>query len=303
MPTAEEIKIKNIYIIINPASGVAEPVLTILNEALKESQMKWEIFVTKKAGDALDYAKEGVKKKVDAVLVYGGDGTLMEAAGGLMGSDVPLGILPGGTANVLASDLGIPRNLKEAFKLILDGPNTIRKIDVGQFNKKYFILRTSLGFEAEFVKGAKTKQKNKMGLWAYTLSAFKALNKIQLVRYDLTIDGQDYKVKGLTCIIANSGSTGMSPIALANNVDVSDGLLDVIIFKRASLGLLSYVFNIIFQRDRADKMELVKHWQGKEIKVSSMPLQIAQCDGEALGKISLHVKIIPDALKVIVPQK
>jgi diacylglycerol kinase (ATP) len=298
----DDIKIKKVHIIINPASGQGEPVLPLLNKAMQESQMKWEVFITKKSGDAMAFAKEAIAAKVDAILVYGGDGTLMEVTRGVMGTEMPVGILPGGTANVIAADLGIPNGLKEALDLICEGPHTLKKIDIGKFEHTFFISRLGLGFEAEIVKGADRSSKNRVGVLAYTISAIKAFRKVKLVCYKLKIDNKEFKVKGLTCIIANSGSTGMSNLTLANNIDLSDGLLDVLVVKRASIGLIAYTLNTLLKRKQADRMELVKHWQGKEIFVTASPSQTAQCDGEILGKKSLHAKIIPQALNVIVPK-
>src|ERR1017187_9827360 len=113
-----EKKIKRIRIIINPAAGKDESILPVINTSMKEAGITWEASITHEAGDAVRFAKAAVKEKIDALAVYGGDGTLMEAISGLIGSKVPLIILPGGSANVMANELGIPKDLKEACMLI-----------------------------------------------------------------------------------------------------------------------------------------------------------------------------------------
>jgi diacylglycerol kinase (ATP) len=110
-------KIKTIHIVINPASGRTEPILSIVNAAMKEAGIHWDVSITKEKGDGLKLAKAAVKQGPDIVGVYGGDGTTMEVISGLMGSEMPLTILPGGSANVLANELNIPMDLKEACKL------------------------------------------------------------------------------------------------------------------------------------------------------------------------------------------
>src|SRR5512143_3024271 len=97
--------VKNIHIIINPAAGKREPALSIINSAMKEAGIKWEASITHQAGDGVRLAKAAAKEGIDALAVYGGDGTLMEASSGLMGSEIPLVILPGGSANVMATEL------------------------------------------------------------------------------------------------------------------------------------------------------------------------------------------------------
>jgi len=98
-------KIKNIHIIINPASGRSESILPVINASMKEAGITWEASITHRPGDAIQYARAAVKEGVDCLAVYGGDGTLMEAISGLMGSEIPLVILPGGSANVMANEL------------------------------------------------------------------------------------------------------------------------------------------------------------------------------------------------------
>jgi len=296
-------KIKNIHVIINPASGRSESILPIINTSLKEAGIIWEASITHQAGDAIQFAKNAVKEGIDALAVYGGDGTLTEAISGLMGSEVPLVILPGGSANVMANELGIPYDLKEACKLISHGRREIKTIDLGQLDKRYFIIGISIGFSADLVKGADRQTKNRIGILAYFLSAAAALRKLKLSEYHLKIDGQERVVQGLTCIIANTGNLGFTKISLDKHIDVSDGLLDIVVVRKANLSLLKLVMVTLIKRERPDNFELVGHWQGKEISVTSSRTQVVQCDGEVLEKIPHHINIIPGAIKVLVPLK
>ena len=298
-----ENKIKNIHIIINPASGKKEPVLPIINTSMKEAGIKWEASITHRAGDATQFAKAAIKEGIDALAVYGGDGTITEAINGLIGSEVPLVILPGGSANVMATELGIPTNLKEACMLLSQSPQETKTIDVGQFNKRYFIVRISIGFEADVVKGTDRQAKNKIGIFAYFLSAATALKKTKKTIYHLKIDGQEHKVQGLTCFVTNTGNLGFSNISFDKHIDVSDGYLDVIVVHKANLGLFKLMVVTFFKRERPDNLELVGHWQGKDISISSSPKQTIQCDGELLEKIPLHIKVIPGAIKVLIPKR
>src|SRR5262245_11092839 len=110
---------RRIHVIVNPAAGQGRPVLGILNSIFQSAGV--EVFTTEKAGDARRLAAQAAQAGVDAVAVYGGDGTLMEAASGLVGTAVPVAILPGGTGNVGAFELGIPGDLTAAASLLLDG--------------------------------------------------------------------------------------------------------------------------------------------------------------------------------------
>ncbi len=298
-----EKKIETIRIIINPAAGKDEIVLPIINTSMKEAGIKWEASITHEAGDAIRFAQAAVKEGIDALAVYGGDGTLMEAISGLIGSDVPLIILPGGSANVMAMELGIPKDLKEACALISQVPRELKTIDVGQFGSRYFLVGVSLGFSADLVKGADRRTKNRFGMFSYFLSAAAALMKTKKAVYQLIIDGQQHKVQGLTCVIANSGNLGFSSISYDKHIDISDGFLDVVVLRKANLSLLRLVAVTFFKRERPENVELVEHWQGKEISVSSSPKQTVQCDGEVLEENALHIKVIPRAINVLVPRE
>ncbi len=293
-------KVKKIHIIINPASGKIEPILPIVNLVLNEAGIKWDVFITKKPHDASRFAKEAITNQVDAIAVYGGDGTVMEAISGMIGSDIPLAILPGGTANVLATELNIPKDLKQACELIFND-SCIRTVDVGQFNKNYFILRLGLGFEAQMVKDADREIKNRFGRLAYVISSVKAFRKIKEVKYHLKIDGKEHESKGVTCIVANSGNVGFSDLSLDDDIRVDDGLLDVIVVRKVDVSLFAHIIATLISRKRSNNVELVQHWQGKDIQVSSTPKQVVQCDGEVSSQMPLHAKVIPAGIKIIVP--
>jgi YegS/Rv2252/BmrU family lipid kinase len=270
---------------------------------MKEAGITWEAFITHQAGDGIKFAEAAIKKGVDALAVYGGDGTVIEAISGLIGSEIPLIILPGGSANVVATELGIPKDFKEVCTLLVHGLLETKTIDVGQFDKQYFITGISIGFGADLVKGADRETKNRMGILAYFLSAVAALKKTKKAVYHLNIDGQEYELQGLTCIITNTGNLGFTKISLDKHIDISDGFLDVVILRKASLGLLKHIVVTLLKRERPHNLELVQHWQGKDISVSSTPQQTVQCDGEVLEEMPLHIKIIPGAIKVLVPKE
>jgi len=298
-----EKKIEKIHIIINPASGKKESALSVIDTSLKEAGITWEASITHQPGDAIEYAKAAVKERVDALAVYGGDGTLTEAVSGMIGSDIPLVILPGGSANVLANELNIRGDLEEACATMSHGPREIKAMDVGQFNNRYFIVSIGIGFSADLVKGARRETKNRFGILAYFFAAAAALKKIKLVQYHLKIDGNEYEAEGLTCIIANAGNLGFTKISLDKHIDVSDGLLDVVIVRKANVSLFKLIVVTLIKRERPDNFELVEHWQGKEISIDSSRAQAAQCDGEVLKKIPLHIRLIPGAIRILVPKK
>jgi diacylglycerol kinase (ATP) len=130
----------------------------------------------------------------------------MEVASGLAGSEVPLAILPGGTANVISVELGIPRELEAACMLLLDKDAPTQAVDLGLVGEHYFMLRLGIGFEAEMVAGAERDLKNRLGILAYAVSALKSLRETPVSQYRLELDGEEVECEGISCMIANSGN-------------------------------------------------------------------------------------------------
>ncbi len=290
---------KRIQIIINPAAGQDEPVLGTLNRVFGGAGIDWDVSITKEAGDAQRMAREAARAGADVVGAYGGDGTVMEVASGLVGTDVPMAVLPGGTANVMSVELGIPSDLTMAASLVVGG-NAVRAVDMGQVGDQLFLLRVGIGFEAQMVEGAARELKDRWGTLAYALSALQALRDPVIAHYSLTLDGQQVQTEGMTCILANAGNLGRPGLSLAPNIDVSDGLLDVVVIRSADLpSLLAVAASVVRGAETAEPM---LHWQAREVTVVADPPQTVQADGEVLDPTPVSARIIPQAVKIIVPR-
>ena len=213
---------------------------------------------------------------------------------------MPLAIFPGGTANVMSVELGIPSDLAEAMALVCEEECATRLVDMGRVGDGYFLLRIGVGFEAEMVEGADRGLKDKLGVLAYGLSAVQALRDPPVSRYRITIDDREIETEGMTCIIANTGSFGKIGLSLAPTIDVSDGRLDVIVVRKADLpSLLSVTASLVAGSENAEPLQ---HWQGRTVSVVADPPQTVQVDGEVLGETPVSATILPAALRVIVPR-
>jgi diacylglycerol kinase (ATP) len=292
---------KRVQVIINPTAGQDQPILGVLNRVFHEAGIAWDVSITNRAGDARRFARAAVDAGVDVVAAYGGDGTVMEVASGLIGSRVPLAIFPGGTANVLSLELGISSDLAEATALVCAEECASVLIDMGQLAKdQYFILRVGSGLEANMVEGADRDLKNRLGTLAYALSALQAIQNPTVSRYRLTIDGQSVESEGIACIICNSGNLGGAGITVSSAVSVRDGLLDVFVLQQANLAsLVSLTRDVLTQTEPTTAA--LQHWQGREITLVAEPNQTIQADGEVLGQTPITATVIPGAVRVIVP--
>lgn len=288
---------QNVLVIINPASGQDRPMLGIMNRAFHDAGINWDVRITKESGDAQRFAQEAVAAGVDAVGVYGGDGTVMEVAAGLQGSDVPLAIFPGGTANVMSVELGIPNDLTEATALVCGAESYVRQVDVGRVRDTSFLLRVGIGFEADVIRKTERDAKNRMGTLAYLLTGLQALGDHKMARYHLTLDGQEVEAEGVSLMIANSGNMGVSNLSLAKNIDISDGLLDVVIIRDTDVGSLLQV-----AASAVGLSDPLPHWQARHIKVEATPRLRVIRDGEPMDDTPVEATVLPRALKVIVPK-
>ena len=294
---------KKLQVIINPAAGVGRPILQALNNGLKDSGIDWDVSITHKAGDAERLAKKAVDDGADIVGVHGGDGSVMEVASALRGTETPLAIFPGGTANVMSVELGIPStDLDASIDFIAKGNYTTRLIDMGRVNDRLFLLRVGIGLEADMMKSADREVKNRYGILAYAFSALNELRNLTPTNYHVRVDGELYEVEGISCMIANSGNVAIGGLTLSKKIDVSDGLLDVVIFKRADLAAMITVTAALMSPDaEATDSPQLEHYQGREILVESNPPQTISIDGEVIEPVKLTASILPKAVKVIVP--
>ena len=292
---------KRVQVIINPTAGQDQAILGILNPVFHDAGITWDASITNKAGDARQFARAAVESGVDVVASYGGDGTLREVASGLIGTTIPLAIFPGGTANTMSLELGIPGDLAEAAALVCAEEYTIVPIDMGQLGEdQYFILRAGSGLEAEMVEGADRQLKDRLGTLAYALAALQAIQEPTISRYRLTIDGLRIESEGISCMLCNSSNLGRAGIALSAATSVRDGLLDVFVLQQANLSsLLSLTRDVLTQTEPTTAA--LQRWLGREITLVAEPSQTVQVDGEVLGQTPINAKVLPGAVRVIVP--
>ena len=294
---------KKLQVIINPAAGVGRPILQALNNGFKDSTIEWDASITHKAGDAERLAKKALEDGADIVGVHGGDGSVMEVASALRGTDTPLAIFPGGTANVMSVELGVPSDAIEAsIDFIAKGNYTTRLIDMGKVNDRLFLLRVGIGLEANMMKSADQEIKNRFGMLAYAFSAFDEMRNLTPTNYRVHVDGELHEVEGVSCMIANSGNVAIGGLTLSKKIDISDGLLDVVIFRRADLAaMITVTAALVSPNAEATDSPQLEHYQGREILVEADPPQTISIDGEVIEPVRLTASILPQAVRVIVP--
>lgn len=290
---------RNIQVIINPGSGQPKPILHTLNAVFRPKGIDWDISLTKKSGDAERFARQAAESGADVVAAFGGDGTVMEVARGLIGLETPMAILPGGTANLMSVELGIPKELAKAVEVAADENSIIQSIDVGKVRDSYFLLRVGMGFPARKVEYADRKLKDRFGLMAYSVAAVKAITTKDEANYRLTVDGKVYEIRTRACQIYNAGNMGRPGTAPAPGISVTDGMLDLLALREgAGISLLTRGMEHSLRHTE----ELFYHWQGKQILIESDPAQPVHIDGEMVGTTPVEVDILPMAIRILSPR-
>ena len=286
---------KKIDFIINPAAETKDPVLSSINKIISESDIEWQVHITKTEGEAFTIAKS-LTGKTNLLAVYGGDGTVMEVARALYNTDTPMAILPGGTANVVAKELDLPMDIEEALRLITAPDNVIREIDMGLVNGSPFLIRVNLGILADMVTEASPEMKETWGQLAYGITAFKTMQQ-EGKTFRLIIDGKEFIQEAVALTVTNVGNIGKKGYAFLPGISVTDGLLDVIALDKADFtSLLKITGSMLFQTDS----NVLKHWKAKEIIIHMDQDDTFLCDDTARTAGKLHIKVAPRSLKILV---
>ncbi len=290
-----------IPIIINPGAGEKGDLpLDILNGPgldghLLKTGRAGEVSLG--AGEVYRLAK-GLAADSDIIAVYGGDGTVMEAARALYGTTTALAIIPGGTANVMAKELKIPLDVTAALALLRQG-HRVEKIDMGLVNGCPFLIRVNLGLFADMITETEPEMKDKWGQMAYGLTAWKTMGK-DPVTFRLTIDGRDVEQEAVALMVTNAGNVGKEGFSFLPDISITDGYLDVIALDKADISsLLRVTGSILFQKESS----VLKHWRAKEILIRMPETTSWLCDDAEEHSAELNIRVAPASLNIIVPNE
>lgn len=294
---------KNIHFIVNPIAGKGRPTLT--KEFLEQFFVKGWHHITVKHSTykkhAIPLTQKSIEEKADIIVACGGDGSVNEVASCLVGSSIPLGIVPVGSGNGLASSLGIPRNLRLALEIIKTSYTDT--IDVGNINDSYFFSNTGVGFDASVIRNYESsKRRTLSGYLMACLYSFKELEQHRNVK--IRINGLNILIDPFMIFVSNSNEMGYK-LSLTPKASLQDGLLDVLIISKISR-LKMLRLGVLLLLNRPYLLKEAKSFQTDKLELytdNGADLNI-QVDGELHkiqnGIISIH--IIENALKVIVPQ-
>jgi YegS/Rv2252/BmrU family lipid kinase len=251
-------------------------------------------------GHALELTRAAVAAGHEMVIAAGGDGTLNDAIQGLAGSTTALGVLPMGTVNVWAREIGIPLGATEAREVLLHGAR--RRVDLGRAGARYFLMMAGVGFDAEVVKRVERNWLKRFGLKLldYIATAGSLGLTQQPAKLTLRIAGQRRKMSALMIVIGNTRLYG-GAMQFTRRAVADDGLLDVVVIGGGGWARRAGVFLRAFLR-RPSLGPDVRYERVRSVRLESTPPLPIQVDGDIIGSLPMTFTIAPDALWVIVPR-
>ena len=300
------------YLIFNPISGQGDPDAELAEiRRYLEPQFMLQVWKTKPDLDPAEQAKQLIKeiKAFDAegdgdsiIIASGGDGTVGAVASALQGSDIPLGIIPRGTANAFSVALGIPTGVKAACTNLLLG--NLRRVDVALCNNQPMILLAGIGFEAGMVDKASRELKNILGPMAYIFSGARQFVDQLPFQATMLIDGEQVQIDASAITIANAAPATSVMAQGFGEVIPDDGLLEVIIAspkdRISGLSVLSSLAWSALKSSNANHNNLAC-FRTKQIQLELKEVQKLVIDGEILDAQTVTVTVNPQALQVVAP--
>jgi diacylglycerol kinase (ATP) len=283
-----------ILVILNPAARGERA--KALREKIASLSHHVVVRSTSSPGDARDLAARAVSQGYGTIVAAGGDGTINEVVNGIGGADVQFGILPVGTMNVFAAELGIPQNnLPKAWQVIEAGCS--RLVDLPQANHEYFVQLAGVGLDAEVVRQTTPDSKKVLGPMSYllTLAQVAARQPPKIL-----IEPVDGATREGSFVLVGNGRFYGGPFVVFNDARLDDGLLDVLVFQNQShWDLIRYFQAIAFGNHPA--LPDVEYFQSRGLRLTSLEPVPVEIDGELIGSLPYEFGFSNGKLRVLVP--
>lgn len=319
-------------LIYNPSGGQVVIRHELDNVVAFLERHGWSVTLreTSRPLQATELARHAANRGARVVIAAGGDGTVNEVANALVNTHVALGVLPVGTTNSWALQMGIPalnpllpgtqavkmiaaleervarplplnyyrKVLLDAARVLVEGRTVA--VDVGEVSGRYFLMWAGIGFDAAIARSIPLKEKRALGSWAYVLPAIESASRFYSTDVWLNLDGKKVKVSTPFIVVSNIQLYG-GMIAIGARACVTDGKLDVCIFRGG--GFLTFVqqaMEVLTHRHLEDPK--VEYYQCHEIAVESAHPLPVHVDGEPFTETPVAIHTVPSSLKVIVPK-
>jgi diacylglycerol kinase (ATP) len=291
-----------IVLIFNPVAKKASiKKASLASYYLQSKGYEVEVLFTGKKGEAEGIAREAIRKSPYLIVACGGDGTFNEVINGVSGSEIPVAILPIGTTNVLAKELGIPEDVKDAMRIAVTG--TTKTISLGKITithqpytvHRYFVLMAGIGFDGEAVFGIKEHIKKISGKGSYIYSGIKTLLRYDPVELTFNVDGKTYS--GYSAVIGKAARYGGN-FKITPDARLTDSNLHICIFtNKKRMDILRYAFGVITASHL--KFRDVIYEKAKTILIDGKAH--VQMDGDYFDMTPAKVEVASEMVKLVYP--
>ena len=292
-----------VLIILNPASGknAIELIREAVTRQFANSKVDFEIYESKKEDDLGDIVRARLKEGFELVVAAGGDGTVSNVINGLVGTHIPLSIIPAGTANLLAQELKVPLSIEDAIALII-GRHEFKKIDAMKIGPRVYDLNVSSGLSATVVSHTTPENKSRFGFFAYVWMTIVKLFTLKDHYFVVKVDGKTLKYRAAEIAIFNCGIIAKSLYPQGSDILVDDGRLNVWVLNAKTIQDYPwYLFQMITKRPAKHLSHFVTAEKKISIK-SDVPVPV-QADGDIIGMTPIEIEVLHGAIEVIVPEK
>lgn len=302
-PTGAGLRATRLFVILNPSAGRWQggELQAALDRRFDRETGPFEIHRARPREDLSAIAREAADRGCEIVVAAGGDGTVSAVAGGLVQTEAALGILPLGTTNVLARELGIPIELEEAIAL-LAGPHEMTRLDAMRIGDRHFFTQVGVGLDALMIRDTSREQKKRFGRLAYLGVGLARWLGFHPRRFTIQVDGQARRSRASQVLVANSGTLGQPPFRWGPSIRPDDGCLNVCVFRPVSLFDHGRLFWNVLRGRHRDEPNIQYHEATRSVQISSLEPLPVQADGEIIGQTPIELSLIPGALRVLVPK-
>ena len=273
---------------------------------LAQGGWRLEVASTSAPGDARELARQAVESGFDAVAVFGGDGTTMQAAAAMVGTEVPLALIPGGTGNLLAGNLRIPAAPARAAQILMKGRR--RHIDLGRVSLPdgvhYFGVACGAGVDALVMGSTAAADKRRWGIGAYWATTLRVLPGLRSTPCRITVDGEPFDVRAALVLIMNCGEMIPPLIRVRPEIAPDDGFLDLVAVTADTTwegirGLCRVVID--GRRTVIRETPYLRYARGTRFTVEPAEPLPVQFDGDPVGMTPFTAEVVPGALVVMTP--
>ncbi len=291
---------KRVLFIVNPVSGVNQSRKAVLGDVITQqldsNLFDCEIKFSESSENVRELSRTAANGGVDIIVAVGGDGTLNQVVKGMIGSHATLALVPAGSGNGLARHLGIPIDIEQSIKLIVQGKTQM--IDTVNFNDTLFVSIAGVGFDALVAK--RFSEGTRRGFFSYFKIVTNEYTYYRPRKYKMEIDGQQVVRQALFVSFANTNQFGYNTI-ISPDARIDDGLVDVCIVKKVPLLYAPRVVGMLLTR-RIDSSGFVEIIRARNIKLTRNKNRVVNIDGESVKLTKdLEITVNPLSLKIVVP--